>query len=448
MRKSVDFLPLLGLSLLVTLGGCEKSETATQEQLRAAQDIFEQAEQGYVPRDRQPEDFRTYRLETLAEAEPALQEVVQQGEPSEQSLALRMLAEINQARARQLSQQAMGDYAQLAGRSGAVTGYLRAAEQAASRARKFSGNQADLISKLTTEAEEQQKRAQTLESQVESLQSRIDELTEQRNELRDQAGDLVTEAQELRDQAFLAEGDEQYDLEDEATELTRKAESLAADADQLQAQIDVLAAEQAVAQTQLELAREAIARLEQGVQAARESEQVLRESHAAAEKQRSEATEILAREFEKVWQAFQNSVDQPLGQAGQQMTQAVDRLQKASQIETVDEQAVRSELLSARVNQAQLLAKQALVTRSFGRMVGGLSQRAEGLMPEQVEQFNQVQQVLADQLEEINAQLSEVAQAGSQLAGRLAGRGGLGQVAERQVQRLEVYLGGEDATEQ
>ena len=424
MRKIISCMTVAGLGF-ATLTGCGQPEDPHAE--------LEQAVQRVLAADRSDLDVEATPLSLLSERREALQQsiaeiesAIRAGEGPSQAAARRLLADVYASIARIDAGQAMEQYSGLMSRSPALAAYLRSLDGSASRVAQLEEGDQGIREQLQQEIRDQQARQAQLQQQRQQLQTQLQELQEQRDEQAQLSLAAMTEMTQLTGEAFMAEGDEQYDLEAEAAQARRRAEEFDTAAELHQIDIDAAQAEVQLLDAQLQRLDEVLDNLADEVEQRRQRDQQRITQRDAAEQDRTAAAEQLAGEFDETWSVYQASVDQPLIEAVRMLDDAMDQINLAvNQADSQVQTHAQLGLAGMHVEKAHLLSRHQMMTRAILQTLDMIVAGPErGFSRQQIEQFTEARNQLAARHSELRSQMQEVTDQGLQLAGELADRGG------------------------
>ncbi|MEX1015249.1 MAG: hypothetical protein WDZ31_00785 [Phycisphaeraceae bacterium] len=416
---------------LAPLAGCgEEPRSAAQRHLDAAIHTVSQAQYGFVP-EGEDMPLADYRLQTLEQAVSDLQQVIDQGTREQQIAAQSMLADIHAAAARAHRREAGDQFAALSKRSGSVLSHLAAYERAHGRVARLDRDRALLREQINEEIREQRTRHEQLQSRREQLQEEREDLQARQDALQEDVDTAQARARQLRDQAFVAEGDEQYDLEEEAAQLLLEGEKQAIEAEQLGIQIDLVQTDLTLTEQQLASIDKLVEDLQAQVEEVQTQTQQMTDRRAEAEADRTEALDVLRNEYEQLTQAYQSAVRSRFEDARQRAGQATDQ---------VGQTPDRTAQLARRVEQSQILADQIAAIGSLGQVLQVVVDRVEQVQPEQARAFSNSLAELIEQQYRLMEQAEQTLDAARTAADELAGSGGdTGAFAQQQQARLDAH---------
>lgn len=457
--KKIVALSMVGLGFVAQVG-CDQQEAA-HSKLDAAVEIFETAHRGYVPSkqgEQESQELQAYRQQALEPAVTKLKEVLQSADASagEKVTAGRLLASVHLSRARFDQREATNEYASLAGRSTTLLTYLRVVEDAVSRVAMLSqSTEAKTVATLQQEIQRQQTNQKSYEQGytdaagqkqpgLDEVQAKLKDLQAQREQKLKTADEIAAKAAALRQQAFVAQGQAQYDLYDQADKIAREAAAARVQAEQLAVQIEVLQAQQAMLQVMIREAEQVAKDTASRIEEIHKQEQAKQAKLAEVKTQLSEASDTLMQEFSETVRVFEEAVQAKFDAANQRATQAIAALKQAvGQARGNDQMAVKADLLSAYVDQADILSNQAILTHSFSEILGLVAQSGQKALPQQAQQLTDAHQATASKQQAVATAANEAIAAGLELATELAnraqGESNLAMLVQDQQQRLQGY---------
>jgi len=225
---------LLGLMLTLVVVGCDRQAqqfARMQTVLDEAMAVIADAESGSIPAEDKPyaegievnppkleqikdhSNYGDYRQARLDEAVGDLQTVASSGSPTQQAVALRMLAAIDASAARDRARQATQASADLTAEASAnLMELLAVIERTDAAGNVLEQNDAALVEELNKELASLTERRDALADQVKTINAQRDTALSKEKAQRELSAKKVAEAQAYASQAFAAEGDRKYDL--------------------------------------------------------------------------------------------------------------------------------------------------------------------------------------------------------------------------------------------
>lgn len=417
--------------------------------LKDAVTAFDRAQQGFVPEGTQEGTqsadtigVRAYRQQALREAGARLDAVIESGSASQQIAAGRLRAGVDASAAHYATREATLAYAALAPRAVKLMSQVAAADRAMARGQALDVNQPELIRALEAEVQQQTQRRQELQHESDELTAQLKAQQAEQAAIRATRDKATAAAQALREQAFIAKGDQRYDLYDQAAKKQREASTAAAEMERRQLDIDMLNSRLGVVNSQLSLANELLAELKGRADAARRRQQEIEQAIAAAMKDRDAALDALAGGFQGVMAVYREQVDAPLAAATQRMAQAVAQLQAAQKLaasgpDAALAQSLRADVLGALTTQSQLLTEHLRTVRGFHQILEMVSNGVQRIDPQQAAAFDAALSELAAKMSELAAKAQQTIASAQQLADQLGGAsGGIAAAAKAQSERL------------
>lgn len=457
MSKSPLVL-LLVAGLMPGLVGCDSQasqQAEAQRHLQAAREKLSLANAGYVTtvsdQGAKDEHLLVYRQEAMDAAFEDLNKIMALDAPQEKTQALRLAADIDASAARHAAKRAAIENAALSGRSTVLLGYLSAIEGASSRSISLQPQYDEKIAELQAEIEEQTAKRAQLSEEVAGLDAQIQALTPKVQQFQARADEGYAQAQALREKAFVTSGDKMYDLQDQAAQLERKAASESASAEQQQVIVNDLASRKALAQAQIQTIDQLLEVLNTQVKAARTNVQRQADESAEAANASADAIATLAEEYKALAGVHQQAVHKNMVLAGEKAEKAVSGLTQAVSLSqgarggASDAESVKLQLLAAYVNQAHIATTHALylrdlagVTRALANSVGHVSPEAAGIYNTQISELAQAES-------DLNERAAGAIEAGLALAAEIAPEGSTPEdgdvtaIALKQKSRLNAF---------
>ncbi|MFA9477472.1 hypothetical protein ACERK3_04105 [Phycisphaerales bacterium AB-hyl4] len=424
MRQPTLVLAATSLFALAPLVGCdEQRQGSAQRQLDAAVATINEAQLGFVS-DVEESNLAEHRLETLGQAANNLRAVITDGDRDQQVIARRLLADIHATATQGMLRDAGREDAALRLRAGSIITQLGAYELANARVRRFDRDDALMIEQLNEEIREQRGSREQTQQRRERVAGELEQLREQRQQLRDQIDDAHGQARDLRDQAFVAEGDEQYELEEEAAQLVLRAEKQAAEAEQLEGQITIGEADLLLADQRIELIDSLVEELRDQVQKVEGQTAQTADWRDEAEADRNEAFETLREEFEQLIEAYHASVRDRYERVSERADEAADQASQAAQMASGRERpAARAELLARQGDQIRAFVNHADAISGLGLVLGIVVERVEATQPDAVRPFEEGFSDLVDRQERLAEEAELLIDAALELADELLGEG-------------------------
>ena len=407
---AVAALCLFVSGLLAVTGGCDRREGAAGGDFQAALTLMDKANQGYIAPDAEAPagdetlSLQQYRQQTLDKALARLEQVVQSGDAAQKSAAHRMLADIHVSAARYKARQSASAYAALAAETSSLITQLRAIDRLDSQAALFSQDRSSIKDAIEAELQAQQAQRQDVAARITELNQQIEQAETQRAAARKKAEAASGEQHELESDAFVAEGDEHYNLLDRASEAKRRAGAAAAEANKHQVQIDQLQSQREIEQVKRQQIDQSIEQLEAQLRTYEQQQQTRSAEAENARQQRANAATQLVNAVEQMHQRFQQQVSQPAGTAADRAATAVEQMQKAVDTAGAAERdSARRQLLNKRVTQVRLLTDHATFLGGFGGTVSILTSRAPDIIPDQADAIQSVRREVANQQQQVIA---------------------------------------------
>jgi len=428
---------LVGLMLTLTLVGCDRQAqqfARMQTVLDEAMAVIDQAGAGSIPADAKPyaeqmqinppalqdiKRYGEYRQTRFDEAIGDLQTVASSGSPTQQAVALRMLAAIDLSAARSRARQATQASADLtADASANLMELLAVIERTDAAGKALEQNDAALVEALDQELASLTQRRDALADQVKTLNAERDTALSKEKAQRELSAKKVAEAQAYASQAFEAEGDRKYELLDQESAAKREAAQASIAADAQAEAAEALAVKLKPLEQRLALLNDTIESVKEKRGAAANRQEETNTSRALLGSDRDKAFEELVKRFERLTSVYDESVAGAFDRARSRAESAVDRLEKAEQLLRggdregleVDRLMALGDLVDIHARRAVAAASMTNLTRSLIDGLGRTGVPEPSPLPEARERFDQSRSA---QIEAARAALGEA----DQLAG-------------------------------
>lgn len=414
-------LSIAALALAGVLCGCDQTASQfaeAQQYLDAALDKVNNAERGFTSSGGQ--DLQAYRQTVLASAIPDLKRVISTGVPQQQVAASRLHAQIDASAARSDTRKAVTVYAELANELASSVTYLLAVDRATVRAADFDRNLDEIIARYEADSEQDAEQREVLSAEVETLREELEGMVNIIDDLHDQADQAFAESQKLREEAFVATGEQRYELEESAAQAELRANKASTEADKMEAQADAVRARLALVQAQVQLKTQDIADLAVQVEEVQQREQADRESREKALAEREEAAEVLTSKLDQLFDRYEKEVRDPLEAAHEQMDQAVGMLESAVSRAGANQELrgdVNSDLLSAQIAKINILTEHALLAADFAGKLNVFAADADRLLPERAEKITGLIDALTARQAELRTEALVSIEQAKELAG-------------------------------
>ena len=424
--------------------GCEERVATTTRTLMESLDTLEAAERGYVPAESAEMTYHAYRLSVYEDVEPDLRRVASDGSRREQVVAHRLLGDIHASRGRAQARQARHEAAELGTRTSVLLGYLAAADRAAARVQRLEGTSELVIEQLNEELRELRQELARLEAEEAEHRQSVEALTAERDRWREQADEAYAEARRIRDRAFVADGDDRYELETEADEQELAAHGHAAEAEKIDARLDVAEAEAALATARQGHLEALIEQLQEQIQRARAGDQSRAESREEARAALAEANEALVEAFQDVLSVHEQAVVLPLTAAREQhLAAAIEQFENAERhaVDADTGTSVLWELTDAYTEQLRMIVEESAAVGRLGRITAIFAGSQAPAQPfaEALDRFN-------EQQDDLFAEAHRIEQLLVERIDELDQRPGAERRARTQRQRLDVLMNRLDAS--
>ncbi|MEX2671611.1 MAG: hypothetical protein WD294_05820 [Phycisphaeraceae bacterium] len=437
MRQPTLVLAVTSLLVLAPLVGCdEQPSSAAQRHIDDAVATINDAQLGFVP-NVEESDLAKYRHETLENAANNLRHAISEGDRDQQVIARRLLSDLHAAAARATLREAGREDGALRLRAGSVINQLAAYEHAHARVGRFDHDNALTLEQLNEEIREQHVSREQAQAQREEMAAELEQLQAQRQTLRERIDEAQAEARELRDQAFVAEGDERYEMEEEADQLVLSAEKGGAEAEQLDGEIALAEADLSLIDQRIETIDELVADLESQVETVETQTTQTTEWHAAAEADRDEAFQTLREEYEQLIAGYREAVRSRFEQAGERADEATAQARQAVGMGGADRGTAQAELLAREADQVRVRVNHADAIGGVGRVLAIVVERVEATQPDAVRPFEEGLGELIDHQDSLAEQAEQIISSATELAAELSDSGGdLGDYAAGQQEWL------------
>jgi uncharacterized protein YoxC len=451
-RTPILLIVLAGLTF--GLVGCDSrasQQAEAQRHLDAALAKLRQANAGYIEqaedKSTESEGLLVYRQETMDAAFEDLNKVMSLDAPLQKAQALRLGAEIDASAARHAARQAAVENAAINGRSTVLLGYLSAMEGSSARSDALAPQTDEQLAKLLEEIKTQNAKQDQLTDVVAQLDDQIQAVSAEVEQFKARADAGYAQAQTLREQAFVASGDQMYDLQDQAADLDRKAAIESASAEGRQVLVDDLNARLALDRVQLDTVNKLLDELNGQVQTTRTDTARLADESKAAAQSSDQAAETLAKEYKQLTDVHAVAVQKRMKLAGEKSDKSVDALKQASNVQEArgDLESIRLQLLSAYIDQAHIATSHATYLRDLANTTRAVLNSVGRVSPDNTDLYTSQLSELTDAQIALRNKANQVIEAGLALAEELAPEGttvddgGSAAIAQQQKDRLNVY---------
>jgi chromosome segregation ATPase len=410
---------LVGLMLTLAFVGCDRQAqkfARMQTVLDEAMAVIADAESGSIPADTKPyaegieinppkleeikrhSSYGEYRQSRLDDAVGDLQTVASSGSPTQKAVALRMLAAIDTAAARDRARQATQASADLTAEASAnLVELLAVIERTDAAGNVLEQNDAELVEELNKELASLTERRDALADQVKALNAERDTALSKEKAQRELSAKKVAEAQAYASQAFEAEGDRKYELLDKESAAKREAAQASIAADAQEQAAEALAVELKPLEQRLSLLNETIESVKAKRDTAAQRQEDTNTSHELLASDRDKAFEELVKRFERLTSAYDESVAGVFDQAQSRAESAVDRLEQAENLlRGGDREGLEVDRLTALGDLADIHARRAVAASSMAKLtkslIDGLGRTGvpeQSPLPAALERFDQ-----------------------------------------------------------
>jgi len=350
-----------------------------------------------------------YRLSRLEEAAERLERIIENGSPSQQRAARRLLSDIATAQGRERTREAFDRWAEVQVKSATVLSHLLALQKAHHREASFDDDTSELIEGFRDAQQDQQRRLESRRKELAALESRLADLDQEIEDFEARQSQALERSNALFQAALEEEGDGRYDKEIESIQARRAADAAAAEVEKRSVRREVLLSEKRVLERQIELAGEAIEELESNMEEARKRAQVRRESREKAGEEVAEAADRLLESYQAIYQSFNQQVHEPVasevvgrdpGAEGQSpealMARAIHVLGPAVEKSRGEEAAsFRLERVFKHVGRVRVMTDLAVIRQAFGQALREIETQGAALLPEYEELFSDNQELFA-----------------------------------------------------
>jgi hypothetical protein len=442
------FTSLILTSLLLAVPACEPAggaDARSRAQLAEAVSIFEEANTGFIPQqDQRPGlTLKDYRIAKLTEARSELTELARSATDATRARALRLLADIDAAQARLLTDQATTRFAEIAVQGVQATGMIDVAEHAATRTGLLRDSQASSAEAMTQEAAEFERQAREAAQRVETLRRERDRLAAERERVRKVYEESVATQVDLINRSGPAEGDRKYELLDQAARAEVRASLATSETERFDSQIFAVESQIGRAEAIRQGFAETASMLRDRAAATREADAARADALGVARGQAEDAVDQLLAAGASFAEAYDERVEGQLVNAVDAARDAVESLNQARRLASRDEtQAIDLELLAKRAELAHAGSIRAHVLRDYINLLAPIQAALERL--------GRADQAVAAAIAQAQTRLSEVVtsagesvqqaiEQGQQLAERYSEETQEGRLVRRQSERLQGY---------
>lgn len=381
-RQWYRWLGIATLAAVATLGmgGCGPSVGSENAEvigaLAEAQDLLRQAHQGFQTGGA-PQPVHEYRDALYRRAVQLLQNVKDQGTPSQQVAVQRLLAQVHQAQADGLTRQAVGRWAQLAIRQAELSSLLLKAQQASLQQAALGGDEGELQEALLATQQQLSRQADDLRQQQAKIDQAIQANRDRAQAVVAQADSHSGTAERLRDQAFVAEGQQRYDLELACLEAQRQANAALTERDSLDCELSLsLNPQRQIVQRQLQTIEQIQQQVKQELDDLRQRGQRAAELRRSAQQRAESALAELRQAWEQVVRALQADVQAKLDAAQESAANAVRWAESASRRAEHRVEA-QTDVLGAQMQLAHTQVTAAGVLSASAEALGQLAQAVQ-----------------------------------------------------------------------
>ena len=434
-------LPLLATLLL---SGCEDEagqvRVQTQQQLDAANETLREAQVLFAPRpaqnydpdlisdlDKRPDAYALRREQMQAVAKD-LDQVIAKGDESQKAAAHRLKAAILASLAESHRRDAAKATLAVTDQTATLVDRVVTASRRARVAESLKGEGALSQPKLTQELEAAKGDLAAVQSQRQPLVQQQQQLTTERERFTAEAEQARAEADRLDEQAFTAaDAQATFDLQTKAAEARRRGEEATRDRELREVALGQVERDLRPLEKRLTAQERRVAGLEALVEQARDA-------NLTRERVRLEGEQVLKTQLDEVqtelsetMEAYEQQVAGGYRDAAARLEASIAELEAAQRAGAAS--AVDADLLDRRVDLAGVYAGHAAAAR---RVAGALS-----TMQDTMTRVPDADLGLADRLaaleaerDQLQQQVTQVAQEAESVADTLKGRGGQGREAE------------------
>ncbi|WP_428389509.1 hypothetical protein [Mucisphaera sp.] len=440
---------LLLSSVLILATGCDPAGGPggeARQQIDEVLVLFEQANAGFIPQNEQQPGLalKDYRLEKLFEARTQLTTLTREGTEDTRARALRLLSDIEAARARLLVTQATATFADIGPQGVQALGLIDAAEKAASRIGLHSESLAQAADDMDAQAAEFEQQAQQVSAELATHQRERDRLSAERERVRSVYETAIANQVDLINRSSLVQGDDRYELLEEAARSERRASLATTETERFDSQIFTVETRLGQAQAKLRGLNETAAALRQRAAATRETESARQTALALARQQAVDAVDQLLAAGSTFTEAYETTVESQLATAIEAADEALGHVNQSRRLADRD---------AATAIDFERVAKGTERAHTAAIRVSTLSDYADILAPinDALARLGQTDQPVAaalataaERIQTTTDNAAEPLQATIDLANQLAERFDEttreGRLIRRQIARLEAYV--------
>ncbi len=409
------------------LVGCPDPQAQERQevsrQFESALATYREAEIGFDPSSNDGADLDQVRYEKMQKAASALEAIRSKGSDAQKVATLRLLADIYEFSARYEQALALRQWSHVSGRDTVLLGYFGVADAAQSRVEANRADLATLLSKLQGDQRSAEqtiatlsKQASDLSANIAGLQNRIASMTAERD-------GLSGESLKLRQAAFVASGDEQFELNEQSAAKQREADALDAQIQQLQVQVDGHNAEAAVLKQQIALEQERLDAIVNQIASMNRRQSDSLRTIETVQIEGEEAQRQVLREIEQMTSDYTTKVAATFDSAAEKATKAVEAVAQAGSFARGDAQrgeAIRVEQARKQLTLMGILADRAVVQTKFGRTLAVVEAHAPRVMPDHVQTIAASFKQIQDQTATVTDNAQRAASEGLEVLGNIS----------------------------
>lgn len=392
MRTCHLSAPLTTLAVVLALifGGCGSSVGSENAEVVAAlseaRELLRQAHQGFqTGSPRQP--VEEYRANLYQKAQQTLERVKNDGTPTQQVAVQRLLAQVRQAQADRLTRLAVARWGDLAIRQAQLSSLLLKAQQASLERSAMRSNESQLQQVLSSTQQELANQAESLRQQQSTLEQAIQANRSRARAVTAEADAQSANAQRLRDQAFVASGQQRYDLELASLEAQRLANAALTEADSLDSELNLsLSPQLQIVQRQLQTVAQMQQQSKADLDALRQRGQRAGDLQRAAQQRGETALADLRQAWEQTLHALQTEVQANLDAAQENATTAVTLAEAASR-QAQRRNEAKADVLAAQMQLAHTQVTAAGLLSASASALGQLAQAVQAVAPPSASYF-------------------------------------------------------------
>lgn len=310
------------------------------------------------------------------------------GSKAQQISAHRLLTDAKAASARYKSRRAVANWIEMEGEQATLLGDLLKLNRAEARSRLSGPDETPVLNRLKDDKSNRDHTFSELRKAHQKLAQRIGETTSQIASHSQRRDDLGAEAAEINQKAFALDGQEKFELENEAGELMRQSDVQDAAVQRQSVLLEGYRSELAIVNQQVQLLSTVLEVTNDHIKHVDQRQLTRQKRIAEADSTKQKILDEWTDRFQNLDKRFDTTAAVLLGQALFEMDEALTQLKDAKDKAVGDRVTISAldiEILSKRVEKAQILSNQVVIAGAYGRGLAVLYGHSGAMMSQNTE---------------------------------------------------------------